>query len=102
MKQDLDDDYEIKEFVCPFCGNIEYMKILEKNEKTIAVKEQKCEECDEPFDLKTWIDIEDYNNFDDKEEDENDDKTYRKHGFFFEEDIIIDGDDDTEDGDYSS
>jgi len=85
-------DYAVNEYQCPYCGNTEYMRIVKVGDDWWdAVIGQNCSECDEPFDLETWTDV-DYESNAFFDEDDEDDDDYRRNGFFFEEDLITETD----------
>ena len=87
-------DFESSIYICPFCGSEEYMRIVKDGDiPWEAVVNQKCSECDEPFDLETWQDSEFYDGFHSDDEDEIDDDNFIKsHGFFLDDEKITEDD----------
>ena len=85
-------DYERAEYVCPFCGNEQIMKVIVGENEVIALEDQNCNECDEPFDVETWelYEDEDDEDYENEDEDYEDDDFIERHGLFLNEEDICD------------
>lgn len=92
-------DYERAEYICPFCGNEQIMKVVVGENEISAFEEQHCNECDEVFDVGTWelYDEEEDEYYEDEEDFYEDDEFIERHGLFLNEEDICDEDYDEDD-----